>query len=175
MAFADPKSNIEHLLIGEEMNVIDIGAGSGAYVLAAAEVARNGKVYALDIQKDLLLKIKKEAGKRNIHNIETLWADAEDLGGTKLRDGLIDIGIVSNLLFQIEHKEGLAKEVSRIIRKKGRLLLIDWTDSFGGLGPQTKDVVTSEKAKQLFEKVGFKTLKEFNAGDHHYGMIFERQ
>lgn len=175
MAFTDPGSNIEHLLIGEEMKVIDIGAGSGAYTLAAAEIARNGKIYAVDIQKDLLLKIKSEGAKRHLHNIETIWADAEESRGTKLADGAMDVGIVSNLLFQIEHKEGLAREVARIIRKKGRLMVIDWSDSWGGLGPHPKDIVTAKAAKQLFEKAGFKAQKEFNAGDHHYGMIFEKQ
>jgi len=174
MAFTDPKSNIEHLQIGEEMSVIDIGSGSGAYALAAAAVAKNGQVYAVDVQKDLLLKIKGEAAKRHIHNIETIWADAEETNGTKLKEGIIDRGIVSNLLFQIEHKEGLGKEMGRIIRKKGRLLVIDWTDSFGGLGPHANEVFDSRKAKQLFEKFGFKCLKEFEAGDHHYGVVFER-
>ncbi|MDO8492160.1 MAG: methyltransferase domain-containing protein [bacterium] len=174
MSFTDPKSNIEHLMIGEEMKVIDIGAGSGAYVFAAAEIARNGKVYAVDVQKDLLLKIKAEGAKRHLYNIETVWADAEEPGGTKLSDGAMDRAIVSNLLFQVEHREGLVKEVARIIRKKGRILVVDWTDSWGGLGPQAKDVVTAKTARQLFEKVGFKMLKEFNAGDHHYGIVFEK-
>ena len=174
MAFTDPKVNIQNLLIGEEMKVLDIGAGSGAYTFLAAERAHAGKVYTVDVQKDLLMKLKAEGAKKHLHNIQTVWADVEIVGSTKLADSTIDVGIVSNILFQIEHKEGLAKEVSRLIRPKGRLMVIDWTDSFGGLGPIEKEVFNANRAKSLFESAGFKIVKEFDAGDHHYGLIFER-
>ncbi len=174
VSFADPKTNISNLVIGEEMKVLDVGAGSGAYTLAAAELAKNGKVYAVDVQKELLAKIKAEGAKRHLHNIEGIWADIEKPHATKLADKIIDVGIVSNILFQVEHKEGLAKEVARLIRPKGKLMVIDWSDSFGGLGPIQRDVFNANRTKGLFENVGFKTVKEFDAGDHHYGIIFER-
>lgn len=174
MSFADPKTNIEHLMIGEEMKVADIGAGSGAYTFAAAEIAHGGKVYAVDVQKDLLTKLKTEGVKRRLHNIETIWADVDEPRGTRLADNSLDRAIISNLLFQIENKEGLVKEAARIVRPKGRVMVIDWTDSFGGLGPQAKDVVTANSARALFERAGLRLLKEFNAGDHHWGIIFEK-
>jgi ubiquinone/menaquinone biosynthesis C-methylase UbiE len=174
MAFADPKKNIEHLMIGEDMKVVDVGSGGGAYTFVAAGIAESGKVYAIDVQKDLLSKLRAEAAKRHLHNIETVWADIEELGGTKLMDGIADRAIISNLLFQIEHKEGAAKEVARLVRPKGRLMVIDWTDSFGGLGPVPNDVFSASKARALFERAGFQMLKEFDAGDHHYGIIFEK-
>ncbi len=174
MAFADPKTNIQNLLIGEDMKVLDVGAGSGAYTFLVAEIVKDGKVYAVDVQKDLLSKLKADGAKRHLHNIETVWADAEKIGGTKLADKIIDVAIVSNILFQVEHKEGLAKEVARLIRPKGRLMVIDWTDSFGGLGPKPEDIFGKSRAKALFESSGFKVIKEFDAGDHHYGIIFEK-
>lgn len=174
MAFADPKKNIQNLLIGEEMKVLDAGAGSGAYALLAAEIAKAGKVYAVDVQKELLFKLKAEGAKKHLHNIETVWADIEKFGGTKLADGIIDVAIVSNLLFQIEHKEGMAKEIARLVRPKGKMMVIDWSDSFGGLGPKQEAVFNASRTKALFEKSGFKVSKEFDAGDHHFGIIFER-
>src|SRR5262245_4305424 len=122
-------------MIGEEMKVIDIGSGSGAYTFAAAEVARSGKVYAADIQADLISKLKTEGNRRSLHNIETIWCDVDEPRGTRLADGAMDRAIVSNLFFQAENKEGLVKEVSRIVRPKGRAMVIDWSESFGGLGP----------------------------------------
>lgn len=174
MAFTNPKQNIDHLMIGEDMNVVDFGSGSGVYTFFAAEIARGGKVYAVDVQKDLLSKLKTEAAKRHLHNIETVWGDVEEPRGTKLMDAIADRAIVSNLLFQVEHKEGLVKEVARLVRAKGRVLVIDWTDSFGGLGPASGDVFNASKARALFERAGFQLLKEFDAGDHHYGIIFEK-
>jgi 16S rRNA A1518/A1519 N6-dimethyltransferase RsmA/KsgA/DIM1 with predicted DNA glycosylase/AP lyase activity len=55
MAFADPIVNLRQVNLMPGMTVVDFGAGSGAYTLPAAElVAPTGKVYAVEIQKDLL-------------------------------------------------------------------------------------------------------------------------
>jgi len=175
MAFVKPASVIRELNIGEEMMVLDVGAGTGAFAYEAAKLAHAGTVYAVDVQKELLRTLKSEGSHRGLHNIETIWADAELKEGTKLSVGSIDRGILANTLFQIEHKEGLAEELGRVIRKKGRLLVLDWTDSFGGLGPHKDHVYGASKARALFERFQFTFYKEFNAGDHHYGLIFEKK
>ena len=175
MAFADPKSNIDHLMIGEDMKVGDFGSGSGLYTLLSAQIATLGKVYAFDVQKELLKKIKAEGAKKHLHNIETVWADIEEPRGTRMIDGALDRGIVSNILFQVEDKNGFVKEVARLIRPKGRVMVIDWSDSFGGLGPVASEVLPASSARTLFERAGFKLMKELSAGDHHYGLIFEKQ
>ena len=83
--------------------------------------------------------------------------------------------MASNILFQIFHKEGFIREVKRILKMRGKVLLVDWSDSFGGLGPKPDDVVKDSKAKELFKEENFKEVLSFDAGDHHYGIIFEKQ
>ena len=60
------------------------------------------------------------------------------------------------------------------LRKKGRILFVDWSDSFGGIGPRPEDIVSEENAKTLFEDAGFKLDSSFDAGAHHYGLIFKK-
>ena len=47
---------------------------------------------------------------------------------------------------------------------------IDWTDSFGGLGPQPGHVVIESEATTLLTKAGFTCERTFPAGEHHYGI-----
>ncbi len=153
----------------------DLGAGSGFYTFASAKITgNNGRVYAIDVDKDLLEKIKSEAKHSGLSNIDVILGDAEQLGGTKLGDGVLDRTIVSNILFQAEDKKSLAGEVYRILKKDGRVLVIDWTDSFRGMGPQSKDVVSEKTAREIFEKEGFSFEKTIDAGAHHYGIIFRK-
>jgi hypothetical protein len=56
----------------------------------------------------------------------------------------------------------------------GRALVVDWSDSFGGIGPEPKKVVTKIAAQEMFEKNGFHLDREINAGSHHYGLIFKK-
>jgi len=174
--FTDPEKNLDQFDLQKGMRVADFGAGSGFYVLTAAKlVGDKGKVYAVDIQKDLLVRLKKDAAAKKILNIEIIWGDLEKAGGAKLEDNSVDRVIVSNLLFQINGKENLAKEAMRILKPGGKILAIDWTESFGNLGPRAEDVFSKETARTLFENAGFSLEKIIDAGAHHYGLILSKK
>ena len=83
--FSDPRDNVKQFSLGPGNFVADFGAGSGFYTLAASDaVGPDGKVYAIDVQKDLLLKIKNLANSQHKRNVDVIWADLEHVGGTKL-------------------------------------------------------------------------------------------
>src|SRR3990167_6611538 len=169
--FAHPTHNIRSLGITPGMKVADFGSGSGAYTLAIAEsLANSGHVYAIDVQRDLLRKTKNEATKRGFKNVEVIWGDLEYAGATKIADGVLDMVLVSNLLFQINNKDAVMREAWRILKQAGKLVIIDWSDSFRGMGPQEIDVVTKENAKSLAISNGFELMREFTAGSHHFGL-----
>lgn len=171
--FAHPRRNIAALGVEPGMSVADFGSGSGIYVLHIAEALQNsGHVYAIDIQRDLLKRLKNEAHRSGFKNVEIIWTDLEGAGSSKIADGKLDLVLVSNLLFQIENKNAIFREARRIVRPNGRLAVIDWRESFGGMGPQKEDVVTKEAAEMLAREAGFALEREFPAGAHHYGLIF---
>lgn len=171
--FAHPHRNVEMLGIQPGQTIVDFGAGSGAYVFAIAEKLRGmGHVYAVDVQQDLLRKIKNEAHKKGFKNVEIIWSDLEAPNGSKLADKHVDIVLISNLLFQVQAKSAVLAEARRILHPGGRLVIIDWSESFRGMGPHKKEVVTKEKAIELAAQEGFDVVSEFEAGAHHYGLLF---
>ncbi len=173
--FADPHHLIEQFELQSGARVADFGAGSGELSFAVARaVGESGRVYAVEVQKQLLERLKNHARSSKIHNIEAIWGDIEREHGTHLADHTVDAVVVSNVLFQVDDKPGLAKEARRILKPSGKLLVVDWTESFGGMGPDPKHVVSQSSARSLFEQHGFRFLKEINAGAHHYGLIFKK-
>jgi ubiquinone/menaquinone biosynthesis C-methylase UbiE len=170
--FAHPVRNVDALGVEPGNTVADFGSGSGAYVLAIAEKLQNeGHVYAIDVQQDLLRRTKNEAHKKGFKNVEIIWGDLEKAGGSKIADRHVDLVLISNLLFQVDDKTILLAEAKRILRKSGRLVIIDWSESFDGMGPIKRAVVTRESALDLAKKAGFEQVEEFDAGAHHYGLI----
>jgi len=175
MRFSNPEENIERFGLEPGMLVADFGAGSGAYTIPLARaVGRRGVVYAIDIQQELLSRIKNTANKGGLENVETVWGDIETLGGSGLQDGSIDAVIISNVLFSIEDKDSLVQEASRVLKQSGTVLVVDWKDSFGGLGPRAESVVPLYEAKELFAKHNFNFQREIEVGAHHYGAVFKR-
>ena len=173
--FSDPKNNIKQLGLTEGMSVADFGSGAGHYTLALSQVLGDtGRVYAIDIQKTLLQKIKNIASTENRHNIDILWGDMEQVGGTKLADNSTDAVVLANDLFQVEEKNNVAMEIRRILKPGGKLMVVDWADSFGGIGPAGADIVVESTAKKLFEDIGLRFISRFDEGEHHYGLIFKK-
>lgn len=174
--FSDPQKNIDQFGIGTGSYVADFGAGSGFYTFAAARATgSSGRVYAVDVQKDLLTKIKNQAQLVGVSNVDIVWADIETLGGTKLRDNSIDAVIAANIFFQLESREGACKEIRRILKNGGRVMIVDWASSFGGMGPETSSVFNATQARELFIKNGFELVKDITAGAQHYGLIFRKK
>ena len=172
--FTNPEQNILRLGLKEGMRVADFGAGTGFYSRAASQkVGYTGKVYAIEVQKDLVKKLESELRHWGITNVECIWGDIEKRGGTKISDHSMDAVIISNVLFQSEDKLGLIDEAKRVLKKGGEILFIDWSESFSGMGPARESVVPESMARELFEKRGFKYVEKISTSAHHYGIIFK--
>jgi ubiquinone/menaquinone biosynthesis C-methylase UbiE len=173
--FSDPKKNIEQFGVDPGLTVADLGSGGGFYSLAlAAAVGKQGRVFAVDVQQDLLTKLKSEAVQHGFENIDIIWGDVDEPNGTRLQDASVDRVLIANILFQVDHRDMLATEAYRILKPKGRVLLVDWSDSFGGLGPHPARIVTATQGRAIFEQAGFTYIRDIQAGDHHYGMVFSK-
>lgn len=175
MDFVDPHKTLLQLGLTDGMKVGDFGCGSGHYALAAsAMVGMEGRVYAIDVQEDMLTRLKDDAARRAVRNIDFIWGDVERAGGTKLKDGALDAAILSNTCFQFDDKKSAVEEVKRVLAPTGRVLLVEWTGAHGGMGPSKERVLLPKDAEVLFMDAGFTKIKEFVAGPHHYAVIFKQ-
>lgn len=171
--FSDPRENVMRLALREGMRVADFGAGTGHYARsAAAIVGREGKVYAIDVQEDVLKHASLNMPRHGHGVVEYVWGNIEKLGGTKLRDASLDAVILANVLFQVQDRAGLVGEIRRVLKPGGKLLLVDWAGSYGGMGPSPEHIVTERDAESLFIGAGLHKQDAFRAGAHHYGLIF---
>ncbi len=174
-AFSDPKKNVKRLGFREGMKVADFGSGSGAYTLALVDVVgHSGTVYSVDIQKDLLIRTQNAAIEKGYENIEIVWGDIESLDGVTLKDELLDGVLLSNTLFQLDDKISTIKEANRVLMPGGILAIIDWNESYGGIGPPEQLLFTSDEATIICRDNGFVAKGNFDAGEHHYGLLFKK-
>lgn len=173
--FMDPAQTLAACNFQVTDDVADFGAGSGFIAKAIANIVLRGNVFAIEINRDLVSRITHEAEEGQITNLHPLWGDIEIVGGTKLGDASVDVVVLSNILFQIDDKPGALKEAFRVLKSGGRMLVVDWQESFGGLGPAPQHVFNKETAEPLITKIGFTKLSDnLPGGEHHYAILFKK-
>ena len=85
--FTQPKEVIAQFDIVPGMTVVDMGAGSGHSTVALSHaVGENGIVFAVDIQKEILDRLRSDFVEQGIINVELMWGDIEHPRGTKIKE-----------------------------------------------------------------------------------------
>ena len=170
MAFLTPDHLVKELYLKPGDRVADIGCGTGAYTIALAkEVGDVGQVYAVDVHREALHTLAGTLDRRGIINVEMIWADVEKAVGIDAYS--LDAVVLSNVLFQCVSADKALSMVTKLIKPEGQLLVVDWSDSHGGLGPHPSHVIQEEHAISLAQAHGFRILKRLPAGDYHYAFI----
>jgi SAM-dependent methyltransferase len=81
---------------------------------------------------------------------------------------------MKDVLFQNKDKNQLMEEAGRILRKGGKVLVIEWNCENFSIGPEKNLRIYKESVIELAKKNGLNFLREIKAGNFHYGIILEK-
>ena len=155
------------------ITVADLGSGSGFFTIPLAkEVGKDGLVYALDLVAESLEIIEEKAKNEKLFNIKTLVCDLER-EKIKIKDKACDLALLVNVLYLIENKDPVIKEINRILKPKGQAIFIEWEPEKMLFKTEIYPVSKNDLQK-IIEKNGFKKIKEFSPSQFHYGLIYEK-
>lgn len=166
--FLNPTGILKTLSLQENMLAADFGCGSGGWVIPLAKFLNKGKVWALDVQDEMLSALKSKADIEKLYNIEISRRNLEQ--GSGIHESSLDLVLITNLLFQVSQKKEILSEAKNILKPGGKLLVIDWIPD-NHLGPK-EERVSSEEIIEMTKNLGLNLEKEFPASDYHWGLIF---
>lgn len=175
-ALLDAGALLKKVGVAERMKIADFGSGAyGHFVFPASQmVGKDGTVYAVDILRPALEAISKKAKQENISNILTVWSDLEVFKATHIDPESVDIGLLINNLYPSKKRAEILRECVRVIKKGGKLLVVEWEETSSPFGPPPKERVKIELLKIAGEKLGLKINESFSAGQFHYAVIFTK-
>ena len=118
------RRTVERLDLTEGALVLDVGCGSGASALPAAErVGPSGRVIGVDLAEGLLRLGRVKAHKRALSNIEFR---CDDMSALAFQDGLFDAVVCVFAIFFVPIMERQVAELWRTVRPGGRLAITTW-------------------------------------------------
>lgn len=153
-----PDLVLETLDIKPGNNIVDLGAGGGYFTKRfAKETGKNGKVFAVDIDPDLLEYVKQNAEKAGLTNINYIFAQEDD---PFLPDKIIDLIFVRNVFHFIDEPVTYFRRLKSALKPDGRIAIIEHSDESQSIG--TKDHFTPKKELiKKMELAGYRVLDEF--------------
>jgi ubiquinone/menaquinone biosynthesis C-methylase UbiE len=175
-ALLDAGALLKKAGVAEKMKVADFGSGAyGHFVFPAAQmVGKDGTVYAVDILRPALEAISKKARQENMPNIITIWSDLEVFKATKIDAESVDVGLLINNLYLSRKRGEILRECVRMIKKGGRLLVVEWEETSSPFGPPPQERVKIDLLRTAGEKLGLRVNESFSAGQFHYAIIFTK-
>ena len=166
-AVLPPAKVLESLGLKQNDVVADVGCGIGYFTIPAAELAAPNKVYALDISEDMLAEVERRAQISGVENIVTVQTQEYDL---KLPGSVVTFALLVNVIHEVDNKEKMLTEVSRILKPEGKLAIVDWEKIDMEAGPPVDVRIGREDIKQLLISTGFEILRDQDFRGIFYGI-----
>jgi ubiquinone/menaquinone biosynthesis C-methylase UbiE len=169
-AYQRPDQIMDALQIGEGSVVADLGAGGGWFtVRLARRVGPNGRVYAEDIQPQMIDAIKRRMTREGLTNVHTVLGTAVD---ARLPPASLDAALMVDAYHEFEQPIKLLQNVARALKPAGVIGIVNYKKDGGGPGPDMEARVDAAKVVADARAAGLELRKEEKFLRYQYMLTF---
>jgi protein-L-isoaspartate O-methyltransferase len=163
---------INNMKIKPEDTIADIGAGSGYHVFRMAPVAKNGLVYAVDIQVEMLKATQKTKKLKKVANVETVLGNEKSINLPKHSvDKILMVDVYHEFNFPAE----MIASIKKALKPNGRLFLIEYRGEDPNVPIKKIHKMSEKQAVMEMKAAGFKLEQNVNNLPWQHCMIFEKE
>ena len=150
----EPDIALDELKLAKGSTVADVGAGSGYMtVKMASRVGPTGKVYANDIQPEMLTLLRQRLAKEHITNVETVLGTFDD---PRLPAGAIDLILLVDVYHEFSEPQLMLRHMREALKPGGRLVLLEYRKEDPSIPIKPDHKMSVAEAKLEVEAEGFK-------------------
>jgi precorrin-6B methylase 2 len=114
---------MEALKLQPGMHVADIGAGSGVISVMIAKRIGDGKVFAVDIQQEMLDALEEKCRLFNVTNVEPVLGTTQS---PRLAASSVDLAIMVDVYHEFDFPYEMLKEISASLKPGGRVAFVEY-------------------------------------------------
>jgi ubiquinone/menaquinone biosynthesis C-methylase UbiE len=172
-AWQEPERVMDALGIAEGSVVADIGAGGGWFTIRlAGRVGPNGRVYAEDIQPQMIEAIERRVKRENLRWVKTVRGTALDPG---LPKGALDAALIVEAYNEMEQPIVLLRNVGLALKPNGRLGIIEHKKDGFGPGPPMSERVDPQRVIRDAEQAGLRLISHETFLRYQYMLVFGKR
>jgi len=165
-----PDRVVEGMALAPDAEVADIGAGTGYFTLRIAEDVPTGRVYAVDVQPEMLEVLRKRIERRAITNVTPVLGAEDD---PKLASDSVDAVLLVDAYHEFAHPFEMMQGIRRALRPGGRVFLIEYRGEDPRVPIKPLHKMTQAQAITELEAVGLRWVETLDILPSQHFMVFE--
>jgi SAM-dependent methyltransferase len=149
-----PETALDKIGIRQGMTVADVGAGIGYFTVRLGKrVGPTGKVYAVDVQPEMLTMLKQRATKANLKNILPVLGSESD---PKLPAATMDLILLVDVYHEFSQPQKMLQRMREALKNDGRLVLLEYRKEDPHIPVRSEHKMSIDEAKTELEAEGFR-------------------
>ncbi len=149
--------------------VADIGAGTGYFTFRISAHVPHGKVFAVDIDSDMLDLIRRRMAETGVRNVEPVLGTETD---PHLPADAVDVALVVDAYHEFSHPREMMEQLVAAVRPGGRVVLVEYRGEDPTLPVDPLHTMIQEQAIREMEAVGLKWRETLDVLPQQHYMVF---
>lgn len=169
-AWQKPHEVIQALKLAPGARVADVGAGTGYFAVRLASLLPQGKVYAVDVERDMVRYLGERARKEGLSNLQAVQGAPED---ARLPEK-VDLILLVDVYHHIEKRTEYFRRLAASLAPDGRIAVIDFKLD-APAGPPRAARIAPDRVKDELARAGLRLVEEHGFLPHQYFLVFAAQ
>lgn len=166
-----PDRVVEALALEPDDVVVDLGAGTGYFTVRLARRVPEGRVLAVDVQREMLRRIERRAARLGIERVETVLGAPDD---PKLAASSVDVVLMVDAYHEFEYPWEMMRAVVRALRPSGRVVLVEYRAEDPDLDVLPLHAMTEAQVRREMEAVGLEFVENRSFLPTQHFLVFRK-
>ena len=162
---------ISKLPINSKSIVADIGAGSGYYTFRIAKKVPEGKVFAVEIQDELMKLLKRSQLEKGFKNVEVIKGSEQN---PNLPANSIDLAIMVDVYHELAYPQEMLSALAKALKPDGKILLLEYRAEDPAIAIKELHKMSVKQVNKEMENNGFKLYKREDFLPIQHFLIYEK-
>lgn len=164
-------SNIREFLAAKNIAIADIGAGSGYYTFRLSKLFPEGKVFAVDIQPEMLSFIENKKEKEKINNVIPVLGSETD---PQLPVDSLDMILMVDVYHEFSYPKEMLEAMFRALKKGGKLIQLEFRAEDPEVPIKDLHKMTEKQVKKELNAAGFRFVASKKNLPWQHFLVFEK-
>lgn len=166
----DCRQLLKELDIQPGQSLCDMGCGNGFYTLPMARLTGDeGKVYAVDIQREMLRMLGERAREAGLKNVRPILSTQTN---PRLPEASIDLLLLVDVYHEFSHPREMLQAIRRSLKPTGRVAVAEFRAEDPEVPIKPLHKMSKKQILKEFEANGFQLVDEFDGLPWQHLMFF---